>query len=151
MLPIVQFLALFICLLLKESFADVHYHHPFVFVTQACGAIRDSFSHYDALLLLFVNPMTVASHRFLLATSGAFVYSLCLFFYVFLCYIVICVVGAYASHVAYANLHRYNRGSLFRQSFHVARCYCRDLWEGNLKPLHVLRHSGPSNDLEQNL
>ena len=72
------------------------------------------------------------NHRLLAAFTCAFVYGLVLIFYAFICYFVTWFVAVYASRIAYASLRR--------RSIHVFRCYCRDLWEGNAMPPHMLRH-----------
>ena len=97
-----------------------------------------NFTYWQCLLLFFVNPILPIIHRFLIAAISTFVYAIGLIFYALICYFVACVVAVYVSRIAYANLHRYNRGSLFRQSFHVLRCYVRDIRERHIYPPHIL-------------
>ena len=101
-----------------------------------CGP---EFNYSQALILLLCNPITVANHQLLIGSVCAFVYSLCLIFYALLCFVVSCLLAREASHVAYENLRRYNRGRLCRQCVHVCRCYVRDVMDGHAYPPHLLR------------
>ena len=76
---------------------------------------HDDFSYVHMATLLTFNPIICLNYYFFFSIIVAFFYSLGLFLYALLCYIVACQLAAGASRVAYDNLRRYNRGSLFRQ------------------------------------
>ena len=134
MLPISTFLFWFAH---QDLWAILFYHSSIsIFHMDHIAASRDDFDYVHLVVLLVCNPAIIWNYPVIFTVA----FSLCLLFYAFLCYLVACLLAAGASRVAYDNLRRYNRGSLFRQSAHVLRRYCRDLWEGNVRPPHVLRH-----------
>ena len=99
------------------------------------------FTLCHVLLLLLSNPIILVNYRLLAVLMLSTVYSFALLFYAFVCYVVSCLVTLYVSRIAYENLRRYNRGSLFRQSIHVVRRYLFELWEGTvMAPMLVISY-----------
>ena len=140
MIPIVTLVAFFIFWVREPAlWAVLYYYRP-----PSLGYVPfrsdDNFTYCHALLFLCVNPIIVFHYFQICALLFTFVYCIGILFYLFICYSIGCLVALYVSRIAYANLHGYNRGSLFRHSVHVLRCYCRDLWEGTATSPHILRH-----------
>ena len=95
-------------------------------------------SYWKLLFLLLCNPVVVLHYGRISVLMCTFFYCCCLLCYLFVCYIVSLLLAIECACVAYENLKRYNRGSLFRQSIHRCRCYARDLWEGQATVPHFL-------------
>ena len=99
---------------------------------------RCDFSYWHGIALLLVNPAVFVNYGQIGALLCAFIYSCLLIGYLIVCYVVTVQFVVECAAIAYDNLKRYNRGSLFRQSIHRCRCYARDLWEGQATVPHFL-------------
>ena len=115
------------------------YYRPTYHVTYTLSVYAHGFSYWHICLLFLVNPVMVVLYPIFLCSIRAFTLSCGLLVYAFAFYVVIVLFAIEATGVAYSNLCRYNRGSLFRQALHVTRCYVRDLFEGHTRPPHALR------------
>ena len=136
MMPIIAFLFW----PLNMELFTLLYYRPTYHVTYTLSVYAHGFSYWHICLLFLVNPVIVLHYPIFLGSIRAFTLSCGLLVYIFLCYLIALIVAFYVAGIAYGNLRRYNRGSLFRQSFHVLRCYCRDLWHGHESPPCLLRH-----------
>ena len=102
---------------------------------------HDNFRYSQIVLLFLTNPVVIFNCDRIIVLAVAFIYSGFLLLYGFVCYIIALLVSMEFASIAYENLRRYNRGSIFRQSIHRCRCYAADLWEGHSTMPHVLHWS----------
>ena len=88
---------------------------------------RGNFRYWHGIALLLFNPVVVVNYGQIGALLLSFIYGCSLIFYLFVCYFISLLVAIEFAAVAYENLHRYNRGSLFRHFVYVCHCRIRDL------------------------
>ena len=102
---------------------------------------HDNFRYWHIVRLFLTNPVVIFNYDRTIALTVAFIYSDFLLFYLFVCYTIALLVSMEFASIAYENLRRYTRGSIFRQSIYRCRCYARDLWEGHTTMPHSLHWS----------
>ena len=102
---------------------------------------HDNFRYWHLILLFLSNPVVIVHYDRTIELAVVFIYSGFLLFYWFVCYIIALLVSMEFASIAYENLRRYNRGSIFRQTIYRCRCFARDLCEGHTTMPHLLHWS----------
>ena len=102
------------------------------------GSPDTGWHSYYSLLLCLVNPSIVLYYAVIGSYVASLIYSSLLIFYVLVCYCIVLYLVLFFSRYAWKTTKLSTRWSICRQLYYYARCYGRDIVEGQFPMPHML-------------